>query len=192
MKSLLLSPSTTLKGDIETVSVHPSVRKESPLTATIFHRSLPNFYSIFISLKNFIICSFIKKWQKLLPWQQFFFWPLMHICLYLFLTWRHECTFLSNFYNIFIKVQHNFSAIFCKLWPKNCCHGNTFTLHFSLFPLFKNDSISCNCKTFYIILSKLVCMLGFIQRIFIFKVTLSSLFSKTNSVLTSKIASFQL
>ena len=73
-------PSTTLKGDIETVTVRlsfrpsfrPSVRKESPLTATTFHRSLPNFYSIFISLKNFIICSFIKKWQKLLPWQPFF------------------------------------------------------------------------------------------------------------------------
>ena len=31
-------PSTTLMGDLETVSVRPSVRKESPLTATIFHR----------------------------------------------------------------------------------------------------------------------------------------------------------
>ena len=66
------------RGDIETVSVrpsiHPSIRpKKSHLTATIFHRSLPNLYSMFISLKNFIICSFIKKWQKLLPWQPFFF-----------------------------------------------------------------------------------------------------------------------
>ena len=42
----------------------------------------------------------------------------MHICLCLFLTWKHEGTFLWNFYNIFIKVQHNFSAIFCKFEQK--------------------------------------------------------------------------
>ena len=54
-------------------SVPPSIRKESPLTATIFHRSLPNFYTMFISLKTFTICSFIKKFQKLFPWQPFFF-----------------------------------------------------------------------------------------------------------------------
>ena len=53
--------------------VCPSIRKESPLTATIFHLSLPNLYSIFISLKNFEICSFIKKWEKLLLCQPFFF-----------------------------------------------------------------------------------------------------------------------
>ena len=76
---VFLSPSTTSKGDIETVSVHPSVipsicsTKESHLTATIFHQSLPNFYSMFISMNNFIICSFIKKWQKVLSWQPFFF-----------------------------------------------------------------------------------------------------------------------
>ena len=54
-------------------SVCPSVQNKSPFIPTIFHRSLPNFYSMFISLKNFIICSFIKKCQKLLPWQPFFF-----------------------------------------------------------------------------------------------------------------------
>ena len=54
-------------------SVRPSVTNESPVTATIFHRSLPNLYSMFIPMKNFIICSFIKKWQKLWPWQPFFF-----------------------------------------------------------------------------------------------------------------------
>ena len=40
-------------------------RKESPLTATIFHPCLPNFYSMFISLKHFVICSFIKKMAKI-------------------------------------------------------------------------------------------------------------------------------
>ena len=40
---------------------------------TIFPWSLPNFYSMFIPLKNFTICSFIKMWQKLLPRQPFFF-----------------------------------------------------------------------------------------------------------------------
>ena len=54
-------------------SVRPSNRKERPLTATIFHRSLPNFYTMFILLKKFIICSFIKNCLKLLPWQPFFF-----------------------------------------------------------------------------------------------------------------------
>ena len=100
-------PSTTLKGDIETVSVRPfiipSIRlfvwKESSLTATIFHRSLPNLYSS---------CH----------GNHFSFSPLMHIYLCLFLTWKHEGTFLSNFYNIFIKVQLNFSAIFSKFWQK--------------------------------------------------------------------------
>ena len=67
-------------------SVRLSVRKESPLTATIFHRSLPNFYTMFISLKHFIICSFIKKCQKLLPWQPFFFFTFQAY-LPLFLTY---------------------------------------------------------------------------------------------------------
>ena len=53
-------------------SVRPSVRKESPLTATIFHRSLPNLYTMFISL-TFYNMQFHKKCQKLLPWQPFFF-----------------------------------------------------------------------------------------------------------------------
>ena len=57
------SPSTMLKGDMETVSVRPSIRKASPTTATIFHRSLPNLYSMLISLKKFIRCRFIKKFQ---------------------------------------------------------------------------------------------------------------------------------
>ena len=72
----LLSPVNNVEGgyrNSQRPSVCPSVRKESPLTATIFHRSLPNFYTMFIPLKTFIICSFIKKCQKLLPWQPFFF-----------------------------------------------------------------------------------------------------------------------
>ena len=79
--SYFLSPSTILKRDVETVSVCssvrpsvcPSIQRESPLTATIFHQSLPNCYSLFIPMKSFIIFSFIKMWQKLLPWQTFFF-----------------------------------------------------------------------------------------------------------------------
>ena len=129
-------PSTTLKGDIETVSVRPSfrpsvcpsVRNESPLTATISHRSLPNLYSMFISLKYFIIsglgrilykvfdiiiiCSFMKQWQKLLLWQPFYFLSF-NAYLSMFLTWQHEGNFLLYFDNIFIKVQRNFSVIFC-------------------------------------------------------------------------------
>ena len=75
-------PSTTLKGDIETVTVRPSVcwsvrpSLRPPVRSSHSHNFLPslhNFYSMFISLKHFIICSFIKKFQKLLPWQPFFF-----------------------------------------------------------------------------------------------------------------------
>ena len=51
-KPIQRKPSTTLKGDIETVrvrlSVHPSVRNEIPLTATVFHRFLTNLYSMFV------------------------------------------------------------------------------------------------------------------------------------------------
>ena len=96
--------------DIETVSVRPSIRIDSPLTATIFYQSLPHLYSMSISLKHFKICSFIKKWQA--------FSASMHICLFLFLTWNHEGNVLSYFHNTFIKVQHNFSAIFYKFWQK--------------------------------------------------------------------------
>ena len=46
-------------GDIEIASARPSARNESPVTATIFHQSLPNLYSMYTSLKNFIILSFI-------------------------------------------------------------------------------------------------------------------------------------
>ena len=65
----------------------------------------------------------------------------MHVCLCLFLTRKHEGSSLSYFQNIFMKVQDNFSAIFCQFW-------HTFTLHFSLYVLFKNDSISYNCEIF--------------------------------------------
>ena len=119
-------PSTTLKGDIETASV----RKANPLTAAIFHRSLPNLYSMCISLKNFIICSFIKKWQKLLPWQPLFFLTFNAYLLYFFITWKHEGNFLLYFHNTFIKVQHNLSAIFCKFWQKLLPWQH---FHFALF-----------------------------------------------------------
>ena len=64
IKTLNYHPSTTLKGDIETVTVRLSVGNESPLTATIFHRSLPNLYNMFIPMKNFMICSFMKNGQN--------------------------------------------------------------------------------------------------------------------------------
>ena len=99
------------------LSIFPSVRNENPLTATIFHRSLPNLYSMFIPMTNVRICSFIKKWQKLLPWRPFFF-LIFNAYLPMFLTWKHEGNFLSYFQNTYIKVQHNFSAIFCKFWQK--------------------------------------------------------------------------
>ena len=124
---LYYPPSTMLKGDIETVSVRPSVWKDSPLTVTLFHWSLPNLYSMFIWLKNFIICSLIKKVAKIVA---VYFSPLLHICLCFFLTWKHEGNFFSNVYNILIKVQHNLSAIFCKFWQKLLPWQH---FHFALF-----------------------------------------------------------
>ena len=51
----LLSPVNNVEGGYRK-SQHLSVRpsKKKVLTATIFHRCLPNFYSMFIPLKNFM------------------------------------------------------------------------------------------------------------------------------------------
>ena len=61
---LFLSPINNVEGGYRNSlrpSIRPSVRNESPLTGTIFHRSLPNLYSMFIPMQNFIMCSFIKS-----------------------------------------------------------------------------------------------------------------------------------
>ena len=129
--SYFLSPVNNVEGgyrNSQRLSVRPSfspsVQKESPLTATIFHWSLPNFYTMFISMKKFIICSFIKKCQKLLPWQPFF-----HLSgISAFVSSLHES----------IKVPSS----------------QTFTT-------------SITATLFHIFLLKLVCMLGFMQRIFL-------------------------
>ena len=57
----------------------PSVQKESPLIPTIFHRSLPNFYSMFISLKNM---QFHKKLPKIVAVATVFLFYLSGISAY--------------------------------------------------------------------------------------------------------------
>ena len=107
---IFLSSQQRWRGDIETVSVW----NESPLTATSFHRSLPNLYSMFIPMKYFI-CSFMKKWPKLLSWQPFLF---LSFNAYLSVCSLNESMNFLYFHNTFIKVQHNFSVVFCKFWQK--------------------------------------------------------------------------
>ena len=64
---VLSSPSATFKRDIKIADGHLSEMKV--LLERQFHRPLKNLYSMSIPLKNFRTWIFIKKWQKLLPWQ---------------------------------------------------------------------------------------------------------------------------
>ena len=117
---VIIPPSTMLKGDIETVSVCPtvylSVRNESPLTTTIFYQSLSNVYSMFIPMKKFTICSFIKNGKTCCHGNHFSFHASIHTSLCLFLTWQLQGNFMSHFRNTFIKVQHHFCVTFWKFW----------------------------------------------------------------------------
>ena len=140
---------------------------------------------MFISLTDFIICSFRKKCQKLLPWQPFFFFTFQAY-LPLFLPYMKAWRFLLlKLLQIFIKVQHNFSAISCKFW-ENCCHGNTFNLQFSLFAVFKNDSRTYNCKTFSYLSLKIGVYVRVHEEYLFLRVTLNSQFYKTYSDLNLK------
>ena len=84
------------------------VRKGSPLIATIFHQSLPNFYSIFIPLKNFIMCSFIKIWQNCCHGNHFLV-KLQYI--YTDVSSLHEGKWTSYFHNNLHKEQNHFCAV---------------------------------------------------------------------------------
>ena len=73
--------STMFKEDIATVSVCPSEMKV--LLQPQFFTDPYQIYTACMKMKNSIICRFMKKCQKLLPWHVH---ALIHICLCLFLT----------------------------------------------------------------------------------------------------------
>ena len=112
-------------------SVRPSVRpKRKSSHSHNFSPILTKFLHHVSITENFYSMQFHKKVAKIVAVATVFFKALMHVCLCLFLTWKHEGNFLSYFHNIFIKVQHNFSAIFCKFWQKLLPWQH---FHFALF-----------------------------------------------------------
>ena len=67
-------PSTTFKGDIETVSVRPSFRsKRKSSYSDNFSPILTKFLQHVYVAEKFYNMQFLKKFYKLLPWQPFFF-----------------------------------------------------------------------------------------------------------------------
>ena len=130
-----LFPSTILKRDVETVSfrssvrpsVCPSIQRESPLTATIFHQSLPNCYSLFIPMKSFIIFSFIKMWQKIVAVTNIFLFKLQYI--FTNVCSLHEIMRASGCH-IFILPSQRCNTAFVQLSKNSdqkCCMA-TFSL----------------------------------------------------------------
>ena len=166
--SLFIPRQQTLKGDIETVSVRLSVRKGSPLAATIFYRSLPNFYSMFIPLKNFTICSFIKMWQKLLPRQPFFF---STYSTYLLMSvpymkaWMQVDAILSLYLH---KGALPLMCNFLKILTKNVAMATFSLCTFLHLPSSIIIISAITSKLFCIFISNLVCIVGFIEKIFCF------------------------
>ena len=83
-----------------------------PLTAKIFHKSSPNFHSMFILMKKLFICRLFKSGEKLLLWQLIFFFFSFTWKAYMKAWWK----IIIPFHNIFIiKLQHHCCWTFCKL-----------------------------------------------------------------------------
>ena len=142
----LLCPSNNVDGgyrNSQRLTGCPAGQKESYLKAIIFHRSISNFYSMFIPLTKFIIYSFINMWQKSCCHSNHFFsfHASIHICLCQFLTWKHEGKWMSYFHNKLHEVQHHLCVTFKKFWPKMLPWQ-----HFHCAP-FNNHNMSYNYKT---------------------------------------------
>ena len=155
-RAVFLSPVNNVEGGYRNSqhpflrpSFRPNVRPKTKSSQS--HNFSPIFTKfqkhVYITEKFYTVQFHKKSGKNCCHANRFSFWPLIHICLCLFLTWKHEGTFLSNFYNIFINVQDNFSAIVCKFWQKMLPWQH---FHFAIFMIgsLKNDTVSYNCKTF--------------------------------------------
>ena len=133
---------------------------------------------MFIPPKNFIVCSFINTWQKLLPFNYFSFQALIHIYLCQFLT---ESMKASGCHTFTIPSQRC-STTYVQL-PKNSDQNvamATFSLHFSSFTLFNNHNMNYNCKTISHIYFKFgVNIRIHTENILLSKMTFNSHFYKT-------------
>ena len=101
----------------------------------------------------------------------------LHISLCLFRTWKHEGNFMSYIHNTFYKASTSLLCNFLEIVDMATFLLSTF-LHLLSAKIIVE---AITKKLFYIFLLKLVCMLGFIQRIFFSKVTFNSHFCKTYS-----------
>ena len=113
----------------------------------------------------FLVMLLHKNWKKLLVWQLFFFSSFNIYLLFLFFT-KNMGLSLSHAFTIPSQRCNTTYLQLSENSDKNCCHGNIFTLNFFSFSLWKSHYISFYLKLFHIFLSKLVCLLEFIHRIF--------------------------
>ena len=122
-------------------SFHQSIWKESPLTFTIFHRSLPNFYSIFIPLYKLYFLKFHKNVAKIVAMATIFLVKPQYMSTSV--SSLHESMKASGCHMFTIPSQRCSTTYvqFSKHSDQNSCHDNNFTVQFSSYALFNNHNL---------------------------------------------------